>query len=75
MFQAKEIDDENKNHTSTKTSITVLITDINDNIPKMSSEHFAITIREDIRVNSLLPEIDLVVTDTDMVFISFFHSL
>lgn len=46
---------------------TVTIRDVNDSPPQFNKKEYVVSIAEDIEVGTLLPDMDMIVTDPDLV--------
>lgn len=53
--------------TSTLATVTITIKDVNDEPPRFSRREYSVDIPESLPVGTPLPNLDMVVTDTDVV--------
>lgn len=54
---------------STISNVTIVVGDVNDQPPLFNEREFNVTISEDIGTNIPLPDLNIVVTDMDVVSI------
>lgn len=54
---------------STISNVTIVVGDVNDEQPLFNEREFNVTISEDIGTNTPLPDLNIVVTDMDVVSI------
>lgn len=54
---------------STTTNVTIVVGDVNDQAPVFNQKEFHVIIPEDIGTNNPLPDLNIVVTDMDVVSI------
>lgn len=66
-FQAIELVNGLPAGDSTTSNITIVVGDVNDQAPLFNEKEFNVTISEDIGTNTPLPDLNIVVTDMDVV--------
>lgn len=70
FLKAREIIDNrpiDSNLTSTTATVTITIKDVNDEPPRFNRKEYSVEIPENIPFGTPLPNLDMSVTDTDLV--------
>lgn len=70
FFQASEVVNGSpliSDQTSTLATVTVTIKDVNDEPPRFNRKEYSVEIPESLPLQTPLPNLDMLVTDTDVV--------
>lgn len=74
-FQAREVINgvaSSDEDTSAEADVSITIRDVNDEPPRFNKQEYHVKIPENLPLGSPLPNLDMIVTDTDIVNIQFF---